>query len=249
MKKTAILALFGLVAVQSSSVRKFLPEEELDLFSLKKIGESIGKVADNVGHAVGQAATSVGDAVGQAGQAVGKTATNVGDAVGQAATNVGDAVGQAGQAVGKTAVTVGKAVGKAGQDVGEVVANDFQNGAGFAQAVYDWGHVDLKNATSILDALQATAVGCSTFFTDLNDLTGGKLNSEDLDAASAVASAVFPPAAIVIDAGKIILNVGTDAEDITPLIEGITSGIQSKDYLEVIIDAFQIFKMLYQIIA
>lgn len=214
--------------------------EEESLFSLGSITSAL----NNIG-------SSISSATKSAENAVSSTTSNVISSVTTAADNVGNsvttAVNDAGQEISTVTNNVGTATSQVGTDVSgalEAVASDFQNGQSMIDAAQDWTTVNWQTGAGIAQAIQATAEGLNTFFDDLNTLTGGELNETDLESAAAVLGLTIPDGAIVIQAGEVILNLGDNAEDITSYVQGIANGFETKNYMEVIMDGYELFDII-----
>lgn len=215
------------------------------------VTSTASNVASTVSNAASSAASTVKNAASSAAStvssAVSSAASTVGTTVTSAVNQAGQAISTATQSAGNDANAVGSQVANAAADVGkefQTVADDFANGQSLVQAAQDWSQVNWQTGAGIAQAIQATAEGLNTFFEDLNNLTGGHLTPQDLENAAAILGLTIPDGAIAIKAGEIILNLGDNAEDITTYVQGIAQGFQTKNYMEVITDGFELFQII-----
>lgn len=236
------------------------------LFSWSSITSAVSNTANSAESAITSTASNVASSISSAASSAASTVKNaassaastVSGAVSSAASTVGStvtsAVNQAGQAISSATNSAGNDATNVGQQVAGVaaevaqemsaVANDFENGQSLVQAAQDWSQVNWQTGAGIPQAIQATAEGLNTFFDDLNALTGGHLTQQDLENAAAILGLTIPDGAIAIKAGEIILNLGDNAEDITTYVQGIANGFQTKNYMEVITDGFELFQII-----
>jgi len=154
--------------------------------------------------------------------------------------NLNHAVSQAGHNIAHTAQQVGHQAGHVAQTVGNAAIN----AAGFRDATNAWSRVNWKTGAGMMRAIQLTANDCKHLYNELNKLTGGRLNSAALNYATAVAADAFPPAAIAIEAGKVVFRAAGQVHDITHLVQNIHHDIDTHNWIDLADNAFKLFKII-----
>jgi gas vesicle protein len=211
----------------------------------------IGKQFNDAVHQVTDTAQHLGNDISNTAQQVGNnvanTAQQVGNGISNTAQQVGSDIANAAQQFGDSAVNTAHQIGdnlaNTAQQIGQG-AQAFVDATGFVTAVNLWGKVNWNTGEGLVEAIQATAQADVTFFEDLDQLTGGRLTPQNLKAAEYVASVVFPPAAVVIQAGEITMNTGKQILNITNLVQNLNGDINSGNILGAAIDAFKLFKLI-----
>jgi len=125
------------------------------------------------------------------------------------------------------------------------VKNTYVSALAFQEVVEAWKTVDWRTGRNMMFAIQVTARDCRNFYVALNQLTGGKLNDVALRYAEGLAVGVFPPSLIIIESGKVIYKVSGQVKDITQLVHSIETDIQTKNWAQLAVDAFKLFKIIY----
>ena len=126
--------------------------------------------------------------------------------------------------------------------------NTIDNYGGFYDTVHVWQEVDMKNGTSVMNAIQVTAVDSKNVYIKINKLSGNRLNKAAINYAQGVAVEVFPPAAVAIEAGKIVYRAYGQKKDITELVHNIQYDVQTRKWGALSIDSIKLFKIIYKIL-
>ena len=130
----------------------------------------------------------------------------------------------------------------------EKIFNTIDNYGGFYNSVHAWENVDMRNGASIMRAIQITAVDSKNVYVKINKLSGDRLNMAAINYAEGVALEVFPPAAIAIEAGKIVYRSYGQYRDITELVHNIQYDVQNRKWGALSIDSFKLFRIIYKIL-
>jgi len=117
---------------------------------------------------------------------------------------------------------------------------------GFSDAEAAWKSVDWKTGRNLDLAIQLTARDCSKLYNRLNKLSGGRLNDLAVDVAEKIAMSAFPPAGILLHAGKVAFKVAGDIHDITVMIHSIEDDVHKGDWAGVAIEGFKLFSLIAQ---
>lgn len=147
--------------------------------------------------------------------------------------------------IGHKAAHIVHQVGHEAGHVAQTVGNAAISAAGFKDATNAWGRVNWKTGKGMTHAIQLTAKDCQHLYHELNKLTGGRLNGMALNYAAGVAAETFPPAAIAIEAGKVVFRAAHQVHDITQLTKKIHSDIHNHNWVDLAENAFKLFKIIY----
>jgi len=147
--------------------------------------------------------------------------------------------------IGHKVAHVAHQVGHEAGHVAQTVGNAAISAAGFKDATNAWGRVNWKTGQGMIHAIQLTAKDRQHLYHELNKLTGGRLNGMALNYATEVAAETFPPAAIAIEAGKVVFRVSGQVRDITQLTKKIHSDIHNHNWVDLAENAFKLFKIIY----
>jgi len=239
---------------------------------MNQVGKNIANTASTVTNNVVTTANQVGHNIAttsnQIGHNIAVTSTQIGHNIAVTSTQIGQNVANTANQVGKNVANgVAVTVKYIGQDI-QRLKQAFQHGfteaeriiirnakptvellikvGGFSDAEAAWKSVDWKTGRNLDLAIQLTARDCSKLYNRLNKLSGGRLNDLAVDVAEKIAMSAFPPAGILLHAGKVAFKVAGDIHDITDMIHTIQDDVHKGDWAGVAIEGFRLFSLIAQ---
>jgi len=234
----------------------------------KNIANTASTVTNNVVNTANQVGHNIATTSNQIGHNIAVTSTQIGHNIAVTSTQIGQNVANTANQVGKNVANgVAVTVKYIGQDI-QRLKQAFQHGfteaeriiirnakptvellikvGGFSDAEAAWKSVDWKTGRNLDLAIQLTARDCSKLYNRLNKLSGGRLNDLAVDVAEKIAMSAFPPAGILLHAGKVAFKVAGDIHDITTMIHAIEDDVHKGDWAGVAIEGFRLFSLIAQ---
>ena len=243
--KAFLLLFVGLIAVQSASLRiapvplPYSPiQAEDDELFVNEIGQGLNQFGSVIFNGMRYAVDGTGHLVGEGIHAVGEGVNKVGHVFAQSGKMINGVVHYS---YHELALAAQKQYSRAEAAVKNTVASALA----FREAIEAWKSVDWKTGRNMMFAIQVTSRDCRNFYVALNKLTGGKLNDSALRYAELLAIEVFPPSAIFIETGKVVYKVSGQVKDITQIVHDIDVDIHTGNWAHLAVDAFKLFKIIY----